>query len=297
MKKILLVLALLSLSYLGWGQDFQSDFKTYFQANDTVNQLKVLQQWEAARPHEAEWYTSCYNYHFMKAKRESMVMTTTAPQGEGLALKDSADQVAGYLGSEISFDRAELNKGLAIIDRGIQRYPNRLDMRFGKIYALGQIQDWNYFTAEILRTIQYAAINKNKWTWTNDEQKQDGKTFMLLSIQDYQIQLYNTEDDALLIHMRAIANEVLKYHPEHIESLSNLSVTYLLTGDYDKGIEALLRAEQLAPKDYIILANIAHGYSLKGAVNKAIEYYEKVALYGDASAIEFANQQITRLKN
>jgi tetratricopeptide (TPR) repeat protein len=296
MKKILIIFALVLISKIGFSQDFQTDFTTYFQTNDTVNQLKVLQMWEAAKPNDAEWYTSYYNYHFTKSKRETIVMTTTEPQSEGFVLEDSLGQVAGYLGSQIHFDRVEFNKSIVIIDKGIKRYPNRLDMRFGKIYALGQIADWDAFTTEIIKTIQYSTTNDNKWTWTNNEHIQDSKNFMLRSVQDYQIQLYNTEDDALLLNMRAIANEVLKYYPNHIESLSNLSVTYLLTGDYDKGIETLLRAEKISPKDYIILANIAHGYNLKQDYKKAIEYYEKVVLYGDENAIEFAKQQLAGLR-
>ena len=53
--------------------------------------------------------------------------------------------------------------------------------------------------------------------------------------------------------MRKIANKVLEIYPNHIESLSNLSITYLLTGEYDKGIEPLLQAEKINPKIILYL--------------------------------------------
>ena len=96
--------------------------------------------------------------------------------------------------------------------------------------------------------------------------------------------------------MREIANEILKYYPNHIESLSNLSITYLLTGEYDKGIDALKKAEKINPKDFIILSNIAQGYKLKGDKEKAIEYYQKTIEYGDEQAKEYSKQQIKELK-
>jgi len=85
-----------------------------------------------------------------------------------------------------------------------------------------------------------------------------------LSIQSYQLRLYNTGNDDLLENMREIANEVLKHYPNHIPSLSNISISYLLTGKFDKAIETLLKAEKINPKDFIVLSNIAHGYNLKG---------------------------------
>jgi tetratricopeptide (TPR) repeat protein len=176
-------------------------------------------------------------------------------------------------------------------------YPNRLDMRFGKIYALGQSEDWENFTKEIVKTIQYSKKNNNEWTWTFNEKKENGKEFFLGSIQDYQLNLYETKNDDLLKNMRRIAEEILKIYPDHIESLSNISINYLLTGQYDKGIEALLKAEKIDPKDGVVLSNIAHGYKLKGDIHNSIKYYEKMLKLEDPRAVEFAKQQIESLKN
>jgi len=143
---------------------------------------------------------------------------------------------------------------------------------------------------------QYSAKNDTNWTWTNNEKYDGGEKEFLLDMQTYQLQLYNTGNDNLLKNMREIANTVLKFYPNHIESLSNLSITYLLVGEYDKGIEPLLRAEKINPKDYIVLSNIAKGYKLKGDKKKAIEYYERTVEFGDDSAKEYAKQQIIELK-
>lgn len=296
MKKTLGILIAILISHIGFSQDYQSDFQKYCQTNDTINQLKVLTEWNSTNPKDAELYTSFFNYHFMKSRQEVLSLTTDQPEGESLVLKDSLNQNAGFLGSQIYYDQTELKKGLDKINEGIELYPNRLDMRFGKIYALGQIPDWKNFTSEIIKTVEYSAKNNNKWTWTNHEKYDGTEKEFLLDIQTYQLQLYNTGDDNLLENMREIATKVLEYYPNHIESLSNIGSTYLITGEYNKGIEALLRAEKINPKDYIVLGNIAQGYKLKGDKEKAIEYYEKTAEYGDERAKEFAKQQITELK-
>jgi tetratricopeptide (TPR) repeat protein len=295
MKKIIGILITGFIFNFGIAQNFQNDFQKYVQTNDTVNQLKVLTDWGKSNPKDPELYTSYFNYHFLKSRQEMISLSTEEPEGEGFELKDSLNQTAGYLGSKIYFDKTELQKGIDKINTGIELYPNRLDMRFGKIYVYGQVENWSEFTNTIIETVEYSSKNNNKWTWTNNETKENGKDFFLSSLQDYQVQLYNTGNDDLLVNMREIANEILKYYPNHIESLSNLSVTYLLTGEYDKGIEPLLKAEKINPKDYIVLSNIAQGYKLKGDKKKSIEYYEKTIKYGDEQAKTFARQQIDEL--
>ncbi len=296
MRRMLGTLIAVLITQIGFSQDYQSDFQKYCQTNDTINQLKVLTEWNSANPKDAELYTSYFNYHFMKSKQEVLAMSSNEPNEESLVLKDSLNQAAGFLGSTIHFDQKELENGINKIDEGIKLYPNRLDMRFGKIYAMGKIEDWENFTIEIIRTINHSKINNNKWLWTNDVEKTDGKLFMLSSIQSYQMQLYNTENDNLLPKMQQIALAVLEIYQDHIESMSNLSVTYFLNKKYDQGIEILLKAEKLSPKDYVILSNIAHGYNLKGNKTKSIEYYEKTLLYGTDEAKAFAKEKIEKLK-
>ncbi|PZD78782.1 tetratricopeptide repeat protein [Mesonia sp. K7] len=296
MKKKLATLIIVFVSQTVMSQNYQTEFQEYFQANDTINQLKILEKWQSKNPKDAELYTSFFNYYIKKSRQEVLTFTNEEPNGDGFVLKDSLNQTAGFLGNQIYYNQRELKKGFDKIDKGIELYPNRLDMRFGKIYALGEITDWTNFTKEIIKTIEFSAKNNNLWTWTNHEKYDGGEKEFLLSIQSYQIQLYNTGNDDLLKNMRAIANKVLEYYPNHIESLSNISITYLLTGEYDKGIESLLKAVKINPKDFIVLSNIAYAYKLKGNKEKAIEYYEKTYEYGDEQAKQYAKQQLAQLK-
>lgn len=296
MKRIIfLILNLLIVNQI-YCIDYQSDFIKFLTAKDTINQLKTLEAWEKANPNDAELYTSYLNYHFTKSKDEVLSLTTDAPKGEALVLKDSTGKVAGFIGSQIGYNMIEFNKGIEKINEGIKLYPDRLDMRFGKIYILGEIKDWDNFTKEIIEAVRYSKANENQWTWMGNEKKKDGKEMFLGSLQDYQLQLYNTEVDSLIINMRNIAIEILRFYPDHVESLSNLSITYLLTKEYDKAIEALLRAEKIAPNDCIVLMNIAHGYKLKGDKSNSVKYYKKVLNYGDKEAKEYAKQQISELE-
>lgn len=295
MKKIIGILTIGLLTNFCFAQNYLNEFQKYCQEGDTIKQRDLLRKWEKEDPKNPELFTSYFNYYFLKSRNEGIALSTERPKSDGFAIQDSTGQTVGSLGSQVHFDKTILQKGIDKIDEGIKLYPNRLDMRFGKIYVYGQAEDWENFTSEIVKTIRYSSTNNNSWTWTNNEKKENGKEFFLTSLQDYQLNLYNTGNDDLLVNMRTIAQEILKYYPKHIESLSNLSITYLLTGEYDKGIEALLKAEKIAPNDLVIIANIAHGYKLNGNKEKSIEYYKKMIEYGNEEEKSFAKKQINEL--
>jgi tetratricopeptide (TPR) repeat protein len=293
-----LLLLFVSLTFLHcfcFAQDYRMEFNTAFQNGDTVKQKEALAKWQKADGRNAELFTSYFNYYFQKSRREIVSLTQAQPRGESLEFHDSTGN-AGYLGSEITFDPEVLQLAFDKIDEGIKLYPDRLDMRFGKIYVLGEVEEWQRFTDEIIKTIRYSITNKNKWTWTNNVKKENGEDFFFSGLQDYQVKLFNTQDDNLIPNIRSVAEEVLKIKPDHVESLSNLGVTYLITQKYDEALVAFLRAEKNAPKDMIVVGNIAHAYKLKGNKQKAIEYYEKVISAGDTKMSDYAKKQIKELQ-
>jgi tetratricopeptide (TPR) repeat protein len=296
MKQTIFIFTFSFISNFSFGQGYKEMFDKSFDEGDTIRQIELLEKWESEDPTNPELFTSYFNYYFLKSRQETVSLTTKQPKGESMQLQDSTGQIAGFLGSNMNYNPEVLQKAFDKINQGITLYPNRLDMRFGKIYVLGHVEDWENFTHEIVKTIHYSKENNNKWTWTYNEQSEDGKDFFLRSLQDYQLTLYETENDDLLENMRTIANEILKIYPDHIESLANISITYLLTGEYDKGIEALLVAEKIDPKDGVVLSNIAHGYKLKGDIDSSKIYYEKMLKLDDPDAVEFAKHQIKSLK-
>ncbi len=297
MKKVLNTILLSFIFGLCMGQDFKTEFDTYFQQGDTVKQMEVLKKWEQKEPKNAELYASYFNYYFTKSRQVKLGFSNEEPMQENFSFQNNSNNTTAVQEIEYYFDPKVLNKGIQKIDRGISLYPNRLDMRFGKIYVYGQIEDWQKFTDEIIATVKYSKKNKNKWTWTNNEKKENGEEYFLSSLQDYQLQLYDADDSRSLDNMKAIAEEILKYYPEHIVSLSNISIYYTQKGNYEKAIEYLLRAEKINPKDIIILLNLADAYKSMAENEEAIKYYKKVIEIADKETIEFAQYQIDLLTN
>lgn len=281
------------------GQTFKQQFNDLVSKKDTSGQQQLLEKWEKTDGNDPELFVAYFNYFVVKSKNEIITLGQNPKGKDVLQIMDqdtTKKEPVAFMYGDIHYNPDLLSKGFNWINKGIEKHPNRLDMRFGEIYMFGQIEDYENFTKEIIKTIEYSAINKNKWTWTDSKPLDDPKEFMLSSIQNYQLQLYNTENDDLLDNMKRIAETVLKYYPDHIESLSNLSIVYMLQKQYDKALEPLLKAEKINTKDYIVLSNIAQAYKLKGDTKNAIKYYEQTLKHGDEQAKKYAQGQIDELK-
>lgn len=292
------ILLFLSLLFAGqsFAQSFKGEFTRLFKEKDTAAQLRLLQNWQTASPADAELFVAWFNYYFFSSRREIMRLTNSSNETASLAITDSTGQTVGYMSDDFDYDSTILGKAFQCIDKGISTHPARLDMRFGKIYALGQIADYEAYTNEIISTIEEANQLKNQWVWTDNKKVEGPEQFLLSAIQDYVVQLYNAGDDQL-DRMRRIAQTVLKYYPKHVESLSNLAITYGVQGDYDKALAVLLQAEKIMPRDVIVLNNIATMYERKGDKPNAIKYFELTAKHGDKDAKDAAVKKLKELKN
>lgn len=295
-KMILFLFGLLLLMNYTLGQTL-NQFNDLLNKNDTVGQLALLEKWEASNVNDPDLYVAYFNYYYKKSRKEVIRMDKNPKGKDALQILDTlTKEPVGYMYSDLFYKPEEIGKGLKYINKGIEKFPTRLDMRFGKVYIFGEMRDYDSFTQEIIAAIDYSKVIDNKWMWKENKPLQDPKNYMLGTIQSYQVQLYNTGDDSLLNNMAKIAKEVLKYYPDHVESLSNLSVVYLLQKEYENALEILLRAGKINPKDFIVLSNIAQAYKLKGDTKNAIKYYELTIKYGDDKTKQFAKKQIQDLE-
>jgi len=278
-------------------QNYREQFVKLFNDKDLGSQYTLLQSWEKAAPDDPELYVSFFNYYFAKSRQETLSLTTAPPKGDSLRLtKEDDKNVVAYLGSNVSFTKADFDQGISYIDMGIAKFPDRLDMRFGKTYALGQIRDDAKFTDEIVKTVDRSDVNKNGWMWKEGKPLEKPRDFMLSSIQDYVVQLFDSGDEQVKF-IKPIAETVLKYHPDHVESLSNLSIFYMMKEDFDGALVPLLKAEKLAPSDFIVIGNIAYAYYKKHDKQNATKYYEKLSQLGDEGSKKNAAAKLSEIKN
>ncbi len=296
MPKQIVLFLLILLTGQSFAQDYKGEFYRLLKEDDTAAQRQLLQSWQQANATDAELFVAYFNYYFKASRQEMIHLEDSGNKNSSLAITDSTGAQIGYLTEDFNYDSALLEKAFQYIDKGINTYSTRLDMRFGKIYALGQIENYERFTNEIIKAIEIGNKLKGQWTWADNKKVEDPERFFLSNIQEYVVQLYNAGDDQLG-RMRTIAQTVLRYYPRHVESLSNLAITYGLQGNYNKALESLLQAEKIMPRDVIVLNNIATMYERKGDKPNAIKYFELTAKLGDKEARDAAREKLKELKN
>lgn len=292
--KLCFVLALL-VTQSSFAQNFRVEFMRAYSSGDTVKQKKILSDWELEEPKSPDLYISYFNYYFKLAEHDKYVVSANG-ELNNFEFTTSAGQKIGYLSNKISYNPVYFSKALEKIKEGVDLYPERLDMRYGIISAYEKSEKWVRFTDEVLKTIKFSRAIDNEWKWTDNTVFVGGELSFLNGIDQYQARLFESGDDALLSHMRIIAEEIISQYPNHIQSYSDMGITYILTEEYDKAIEVMLKAEMKEPENPTIMGNIAYIYKLKGDYNSAIHYYEMVKLFSDSDQGRFANEQILLLK-
>lgn len=129
-------------------QSFDERFSDCFSKGDTAAARRVLRQWEASAERPAEFFVVGLNDCFRMARQSLTVSGDSPGDGNGPTLEtvDSTGLLPGTFsvrGGTLRYGARPA--GIAYVDRGIEAYPSRLDMRFGKIRALGEIGDYGRY--------------------------------------------------------------------------------------------------------------------------------------------------------
>jgi tetratricopeptide (TPR) repeat protein len=294
MRIIITILVFLA-SFSVYSQTYYDLFISALEKEDTLEMHNILTEWESKTPEDAEIFPSWFNYYLLKSRDELMALDEANSLAPKYVFNDSIEQDSVLVNMQVV--TPNLDKGFEYIDRGIELYPLRLDMRFGKIHILGMTQDWDVFTQEVLDIVDYAVEIDNRWEWTYGDSVIEAKDFFLRSVHDYVMKLYYSGNDSLLINMREVSFKILSHYPNHIESLTDVATTYTLLKDYSSALEYLNKAEAIDSNDCLVLANLGQNYKLLEQKEKALYYFNKIIEICDEDYGSFARTNINELKD
>ncbi|MFD2908066.1 hypothetical protein ACFSX9_04885 [Flavobacterium ardleyense] len=165
MKKICILLLVFPI--LTFAQDFKQQFNEKFKTKDyKFEEVKtILDNWKVKSKNDVDYYIAAFNFYFTESQKEMIQLAAKVPDDnrEALVLKDSLGNSAGYMYSQITNNDSLFAISQKTIDEGIKLFPNRLDLRFGKIHTLGKYERFEEYTNEILKTIDYSENIKHQW--------------------------------------------------------------------------------------------------------------------------------------
>jgi tetratricopeptide (TPR) repeat protein len=295
MKKIVTLLFICPL--ILFGQDFKKEFTSKFRENEyNSTEIKnILKNWKKTSKNDVEYYISAFNFYFKESQQEVLQLTQDEPQEgkEALVLSDSLGNKSGYMYSQINTNDSLFKISQNTIDEAIKLFPNRLDLRFGKIHTLGEVKKIDEFTTEILKTIDYSKKINHKWFWSNDKILEDSENFFIDSMQSSQNTLFQIESDE---NLKKVAKKMYDIFPNDIFVISSYGVTFLIEEKNKEALELYLKAEKINPNDTIVLNNIGLIYERLSDKKNALKYYQKITEVGDKKAKALAEKKINQLK-
>jgi tetratricopeptide (TPR) repeat protein len=257
-----------------------------------------LAKWKEIAPDDPELYVAYFNYHFTLSRQEGVRIDTAPPpeNEEAIVLKDpETGEIAGYMYYHIYYDEEHIGSALAYLDEGLKRYPDRLDMHFGKIHALGLVSRYGEQKEALITILNISSQNGNNWLWHNGEKLADGFRDLLENTQGRIYQYFQLSDGKAYDYIIEISEKVIELYPEVVYSYNNIAAVHYYRGNYQEALKYYKMAEERDPYDTIVMNNIAYLSRVTGDIETALEYYEKLKLYGNEEEKEFAEAQIMKL--
>ncbi|MGM9788593.1 MAG: tetratricopeptide repeat protein [Candidatus Cryptobacteroides sp.] len=299
MKRLIItILSLITTDSLLFSQDREKmyeDFKAAVNTNDTTAMLSVISNWEKNFPDDAELYSLRANYYLSNAIQELIGLSYQKPtDGRDYYVMTDSLGVNYYLYPEQQIDSVKFNSAILSLVEGINRYPDRADLRLGKITVHLMVHNNKAAIEEIQAMLKHSKNNGNNWTTTLDVPIEgDGYSYMLDCVKDYFGQIVNSED---LNSAEKLSDICLEEYPNEPVFLSNKGAMRYYAGDVNIALDYFLKAREIDPKDMLITLNIAFMYEQQGDIQTAIKYYEIVAASGEEDYTRIANSALKELQ-
>lgn len=276
MKHLVTLSLLMMLASAVSAQSNSDLFYDSFNNDDLAAQRAILKAWALeVPPLDADFYIASYNYYANRA------------------VKGDED------GNVIDVNQQLADSALFAIEDGVGLYPNRLDIRFGKIFFLGQVGRWDEFVDEILRTLDHSEAIAHKWVFPNvdnglKELLQEGMTDYMSALSgqiNWDAKPIVGADTVMVLRLRKVAKAVSRTFLRDLNALNTVSATYMVLGQYEKALTYLERAEKMAPTDDAVLRNLYEANKKLGRKKEASHYLDRLRKSLDPAVSSWAKRQ------
>lgn len=270
-----------------------------------LNEAKiVLDNWGEQKEKDPQYYVCCFNYYVNKSITQGYVVQANPPADESqiiLTLKDpNTGEIKGFMVSKIVYDPNIANEGIKYIKSGLKIFPDHYEMRFGLLWVLKELREFDQYLDELDDALKYFFDNKLTYIyWNNNKKISDPDNFIIQTLQEILYEFVNKDDlFANTKFLNSYIDIMIKYFPYNKYGYANKGFMYVATKEYDKALEYYFKAYKIDDKDPLVLFNIGFIYKLQGNYDRAKTYFEKViTLGGDEYYTKRAKEELKDLIN
>lgn len=291
---LITLLLLVTISLPLTATDFKDTYVDLLMQGEYEELSQHLAKWEEIDPYDPELYIAYFNYHLNLSRQERIRIEKQPPQDEEvISLTDpETGEAAGYIHSEIYYDEDHISLALGYLDEGLKRRPDRLDMHLGKIHTLGLVSRYEEQKDALIAVLNISSQNENKWLWHEGEKLADGFSNILENTQSRLYQYFQLEDENAYNYIIEVSEKIIELYPGVAYSYNNIAAVHYHRQNYKEAIKYFKLAEEQAPYDTIVINNIAYLSTVTGDIETALEYYEKLKIYGNEEEKRLAEEQI-----
>ena len=289
MKYYTILILLLSAMPV-YGVNLSEKVYYYIQNNDYRAADSVLIEWRKIDGLNPELEIARFNRYINESHNTFLLLTDdTAPGREALIFADSLGNTVGSIQEGMQWNDSLYNQALIIISDAVDKYPTRLDMRFGYATALS-MRDRTEDMIEVLKkTLSYGNEIGYKWLWQDNEPLEDSETEMIEGIWDFSRIIYNIDQDSLACELCAAT---LKYFPNDFRFINLCGAIKYFSGSYNEALNYFNQALAISPDDVLVMSNIAQVNYILGNYGETIIICDKIFSIpnADTEIVSFAEE-------
>ena len=259
-KRMMLAAVLLSVSVMCLkAQDYERRY------NLLVSQVgpagvgveTLLDNWARADQDNDKMLTARFHYYLAKSQSSEVVARSERKYlgiDPVLALKDSTGTDVYYF-EVLKYDDELFREAMAAVDRAVEVYPERLEMRFMKInaYISYERESPDMALANLIALASDFNQGRTRWVYEGEE-ADDG--FFAAAMQEYCYSFYSLATPSSYEAFRKLSEVMNGYYPEDMAFVSNIGSYHMLVKqDYKTAIKYYGKVLKKNPTDYTAIRN------------------------------------------
>ncbi len=289
-----LVITIASVSFADNKDTFDSLYK-----DGNLDEMKAhLDQWISKYPDDPEVYVGYFNY-YLALGRDTVTGTYRYPPPDGRYMeltKDGDDEVVGYMYDRITYEERNKNSAIDVIQNGIKKFPDRLDMRFGLIHTLQQIGEYENQSLVLKSALRYSLTNNNKWLWSRNQPTPGTQEFFLSVIQDYYSAWLRVSSPESLSALYETSKLQIELYPQNVFGYNIIAYYYSAIDNHAQAAHYLSLAYELEPNDYIIINNLAMAEMASANYERALRLFLRLRDFPDSIDQAYVEDRISAVE-
>ena len=272
-KGLVCVALLFALLNRANGEGYAARFEELKKQKADAQIDALLDEWRAQKPNDPEAWITSANYYFNK--RQVMISTKSPGKGDFKL----TDKKTGKQAGSISFeqDKGNTKRAADLLQEAMTKFPNRLDIWCGLAFIFQESGDFDSELATLKRMVAYAHDHAAELRWLKGEPlAEPADRFIAKKLHSYGLyyeEKENPEDDKRFLQIAMFGTEQFPNLPY---AFNDVAQFHYVSGDKQKALEWMKKANQVDPKDTLVLMNLGNVSLKVGDSASARKYFEEI---------------------